>query len=346
MVFNAHTVVRGTTTDESTFVQNIPRFDANTLIEPNATTMIELHRAVKEVGFLTVYNTAISPDEVRQIIQIYRGFFNLSTEEKQKVDMTNTQSNRGWGALLTEKVDPNQNPDYKEVFDCGFELPTEDLRASMSVYAPNQWPEQPVNFHEAVSTYYNKACSVAALVLQSVLRVSGRSENDQKYLIGQFSEPMALLRSNFYPKLPVGATSADNSIAAHTDYGCVTLLATDGKPGLEVMMPNGEWKGVCVEPGEFVINFGEMLQTWSAGRIKATLHRVRGDRGDQNQTTEPIEERISVPLFYNPEYNTNIAAEGQPPSVAGEYLRERYHSTYLHIGTSDGDNTQRGHVEE
>ncbi len=53
---------------------------------------------------------------------------------------------------------------------------------------------------------------------------------------------------------------------ARTDYGCLTLLATDSAPGLEVQMRDGTWAGVHLPVGEFVINFGEMLEMWTAGR--------------------------------------------------------------------------------
>ena len=53
---------------------------------------------------------------------------------------------------------------------------------------------------------------------------------------------MALLRGNYYPSRPDWAGAKDFGIATHTDYGCLTLLATDGSPGLEVRKRGGGWR--------------------------------------------------------------------------------------------------------
>jgi isopenicillin N synthase-like dioxygenase len=79
---------------------------------------------------------------------------------------------------------------------------------------------------------------------------------------------------------------------------------------------------VQANPGEFIINFGEMLEIWTGGQVKATLHRVKGTQ----------EERISVPLFFNPNYETNVAPMGSGQVVsAGEHLQKRFNETYVHL---------------
>ena len=137
-----------------------------------------------------------------------------------------------------------------------------------------------------------------------------------------FETPMALLRGNFYPERPTWAGDRDFGIGAHTDYGCLTLLATDGTSGLEVQMPDGSWQAITVQPGTFVINFGEMLEFWTAGAVKATMHRVIGGS----------KERLSVPLFFNPSFDTNVAppSSGQVIS-AGDHLTRRFNETYVHL---------------
>ena len=57
------------------------------------------------------------------------------------------------------------------------------------------------------------------------------------------------------------------------------IFATDGRQGLEVHLPDGGWQAVQVTPGEFIINFGEMLEFWTGGDVKAILHRVRRSAG-------------------------------------------------------------------
>lgn len=64
--------------------------------------------------------------------------------------------------------------------------------------------------------------------------------------------------------------------APHTDSGFVTLLAQDGVAGLQARSRSGEWVDVPPLEGTLVVNFGQVLEQWSAGRIRATEHRVLG----------------------------------------------------------------------
>ena len=65
-----------------------------------------------------------------------------------------------------------------------------------------------------------------------------------------------------------------------------------------------------------------MLEFWTGGRAKATLHRVIG--GPQ--------ERISVPLFFNPAHDTNVAPPGSGQVIsAGDHLSRRFNETYIHL---------------
>lgn len=299
----------------------LENLDLQLLVARNPSEMHRLRCAVRDVGFLTVTNTGISADRVGEVIETYRSFFQQPDAMKRSVDMARTGSNRGWGASKSEQVDPNANPDYKQVFDCGYELSLDHsfTRRNLSVYAPNLWPEGLEDFRAEILAYFGQASEVAMNVLRAIAFAIGR---DEAAFDKAFDPPMALLRGNYYPKRPGWAGARDFGIAAHTDYGCLTLLATDGVPGLEVKMPNGTWQGITVHPGTFVINFGEMLEFWTEGQVKATQHRVIGSH----------EERVSVPLFFNPSYDTNVAPPGSGQVItAGEHLTRRYDETYMHL---------------
>lgn len=295
----------------------IPKLDMSRLLAGDTEEIETLRRGAHDIGFLVIRNSALSAEDVADVLEAYRSFFHLPETEKRKVDMSVTGANRGWGAPQSEQVDPAANPDYKEVFDCGFQLPADHPLSDLPVYAPNQWPDLP-GFRSVVQGYYRAACGVAMDLLRVIASAIGEN---QSYFDDKFDRPMALLRGNFYPERPAWAGERDFGIAAHTDYGCLTLLASDGVPGLEVQARDGSWQAVTADPGEFVINFGEMLEMWTGGRVKATLHRVTG-------TTE---ERISVPLFFNPNHNANVAPDGQGEVLAGDHLAKRFNETYLHL---------------
>jgi isopenicillin N synthase-like dioxygenase len=54
----------------------------------------------------------------------------------------------------------------------------------------------------------------------------------------------------------------------------------------------------------------------------ATPHRVKGTQ----------DERISIPMFFNPDYDTNVAPrDASEVILAGEHLTQRYDETYVHL---------------
>ena len=297
----------------------IPSIDLAALRAQSGSALEAMHSAATGTGFATVHNTGLTRARMVEVIETYRAFFRLDEAEKQTWNMARTGANRGWGAAGSEQVDPDANPDYKQFFDSGHELPAGDARARLSVYAPNRWPDRPEGFAATVRSYYTDASGVAMDVLRGLAQSIGapRSAFD-----AAFDVPMALLRGNFYPARPAWAGTKDFGIATHTDYGCLTLLATDGSPGLEVRKRGGGWIPVSAEPGTFVINFGEMMEFWTEGRVRATPHRVVGGAN----------ERISVPLFFNPGYDTNVAPMGSDDEIlAGEHLSKRFAETYVHL---------------
>ena len=300
----------------------IPHISAAALLDArhpdHAAARAAARLGAADIGFLTVHDTPLTPTRVREVIAAYRAFFALPAAQKMRWDMAATGSNRGWGAPGSEQVNPDANPDYKQVFDCGLTLPEGHPLTALPAYAPNLWPDTPPGFAATLQAYYADACAFARDLLVAILTAVGE---DGAFFADRFTTPMALLRGNFYPERPAGAGARDFGIATHTDYGCLTLLATDGTPGLEVRRRGGGWTPLSAPPGEFVINFGEMLEIWTEGRIVATPHRVIGG----------AEERISVPLFFNPDHDANVAPAGVAPIRAIDHLQRRFDATYVHL---------------
>ncbi len=299
-------------------VDKVPRIDAMVLINVDSlghsAAMDSVRQAVGDVGFLTLHNTAISAQMVADALAAHRAFFALRAAEKAQFDMARTKANRGWGAPGSEQVDPDANPDYKQFFDSGFELPADDpLRAlNLATYAPNLWPNRPQNFAPILQAYYTKACAFALDLLRAVAVACGEAGN---YFDDKFTRPMALLRGNYYPMRPDSAGERDFGIAAYTDYGCLTLLATDGTPGLEVRQRGGGWVPVSAP-------VGEMLEMWTARRVIATPHREVGTH----------RKRLSIPLFFNPNHDANVAPLGSGRVIlAGAHLQKRFAETYVYL---------------
>ena len=179
----------------------IPRIDAQALLDATnpdhdaAKTLVAM--AATDIGFMTVHNTPIDPAFVADTIEHYRAFFKLPAATKQKYDMAQTGSNRGWGASGSEQVDPNANPDYKQVFDIGSILPdgAPDSAEGLLTYAPNVWPDAPDGFADALRAYYYKSTEFALDLLCAIADAVGE---DADYFRNQFTYPMSLVRGLLY----------------------------------------------------------------------------------------------------------------------------------------------------
>lgn len=120
--------------------------------------------------------------------------------------------------------------------------------------------------------------------------------------------------------------------SAHSDYGMVTLLLTDGVPGLQVCRDKSRqprvWEDVPGIRGAFIVNIGDMMERWTNGLFRSTLHRVM-----------PVgKERYSVVFFLDPNPDCHVeclescCSETSPPRfppiLAGDYIKERFRLTY------------------
>lgn len=74
---------------------------------------------------------------------------------------------------------------------------------------------------------------------------------------------------------------------------------------------------------------GDMLERWSNGLFKSTLHRV---------ITSGEAERYSIPFFYEPDFDTSVTClptccssenpPKYPPVVSGQYLLNKYKQSH------------------
>jgi len=300
-------------------LNEIPRINYQALCnEDNQKNKIELDKlktAVTKYGFLIIKNYPIDLKKIENVFLLYKQFFKLPFEEKNRVNMSTTLSNRGWGGIKAEQVNANFNPDNKEIFDCGPDIRIKHKFEDLPYYSKNIWPDQIPCFEENIINFYNSCSEISIAILKQIENSLNYANN---YFADKFKLPMALLRCNYYPKRSSELSNKDFGIAPHTDYGCLTLLFTDATPGLEVELPSKKWEKVTANKDEIIVNFGDMLEIWSNKQIKATPHRVIGSEN----------ERFSIPFFFNPQYDTIISKEKN--ILAGDYLSSRYDETYVH----------------
>jgi isopenicillin N synthase-like dioxygenase len=276
-------------------------------------TARELGRAAREVGFLYVTGGGVSPELFAGLLAATKQFFALPVAEKMQVYIGLSSNHRGY-VPEGEEVFAGGTKDRKEAFDLGRDLPADDpdYLAGHPLLGPNAWPSLP-GFAEAVMAYYDAVFALGQTLLRGfALALDEPADRFDAFL----TKPPSQLRLLHYP---YDADVQDVvGIGAHTDYECFTLLKPTS-PGLEVLNGAGEWVDVPPLEGAFVVNIGDVLETWTNGEFIATTHRVR----------KVSEERYSFPLFFNVDYDTRVAplerflragSAPRPALHAGEHL--------------------------
>ena len=178
-------------------------------------------------------------------------------------------------------------------------------------------------FVAAVRGYQAAALGTAHAVLEALATTLGVPS----FFAARMSEPQCRLRFLHYPPADhLDDGSAPVFSTPHTDYGAITLLATDGVPGLEVLL-GGSWVPVSAPPGAVIVQLGDMLARWTNDHYRSTPHRVVGSSGT---------DRYSIPFFVNPDPSTVVSTidscitperpERYEPVTAGEFLMARIDS--------------------
>lgn len=276
----------------------------------------------------SVEGHGLEPTEIDIVFEQSKRLFTLSQSDKES--LSDKTMSRGYTNMQEETLDPavQTEGDTKEGYYIGREIPTSDPRYSpKKLRGPNQWPDPEVlpDFRCVMEDYHHRATKIAFRLVQLLAKSLGLKET---YFDKDFEEPVATLRLLHYDKRQSEPEKGVYACGAHSDYGIATLLLTDEHPGLQILH-KGEWIDVPPRPHSFVVNLGDMLQVWTNGKYKSTLHRV---------LTTSEYERYSIPFFFDPIFETIVEClptctdESNPPkfapTTAGQHLVSKYEETH------------------
>ena len=226
---------------------------------------------------------------------------------RRKFAPQNRNIYRGWFPLQPGNLTSKEGIDIGGDVAHGSDItaPGDPLRERTPLPEDDRLP----GWRTAVATYYLAMERVAEALMRSLARSLGLP---QQYFDDSFHQGLSTLRLIRYPPRDAAelATVTDPAVwvdsqptgrylvgAPHTDSGFVTLLAQDAVGGLQARSRDGRWLDVPPLEGTLVVNFGQVLEQWSAGRIRATEHRVLGSGV----------ERFSIPFFYEARADALIA---------------------------------------
>ena len=287
----------------------------------------ELDKICSEIGFLVLEGHGVSQKIISDQWTIVSEFFSSPLEIKREVKVPFLGYPYGWigpdqEALAASKGEKTP-PDLKESFNGGpLTIPKniKDPAAYEFCYQPTLWPKID-EFKKTWETYYAAMEDLAKRIMAAFAEALGL---ESSYFDRFISNPISALRALHYPTTTDAIIEKQQRAGAHTDYGSLTILLPQvGTTGLQIKKKNS-WIDVPVLEDCLIINIGDLMELWTAGRWVSTLHRVIA------RPNQPP--RKSLAYFHQPDWDSiinPINSDNYESVVSGPYLMDKFKSTNL-----------------
>jgi len=243
-------------------------------------------------GFAVVADHGIPADLIARAEAAAKALFALPEATKRDYHVAGTGGARGYTPFGIETAKDATAVDLKEFWHVGRELPAEHRYAD--VMAANIWPQQLVDFRDAMLDIYAAFEATGARLLEAIARYLGLAPD---FFVDPVADGNSVLRLLHYP--PVTHDGPSIRAGAHEDINTITLLLGAEEAGLEILDRDGQWLSVTPGEGELAVNVGDMLQRLTNGRLRSTTHRVANPASARRGVA-----RYSMPFFlhFRPDY--------------------------------------------
>lgn len=286
--------------------------------------------ACHNIGFFYLTNHGVPDALVARTFAEAKRFFNLPTEKKLQIDIERSPCHRGYFKVGGENLDPAKQAagDLKEGVKIGRDLGSDHplVKAGTPLHGPNLWPDDLPGWQAAMQSHFDALVGLGKQIMHAFALSLGL---DECFFDRYLTDPMATLGPLHYPPQRGSITEKQLGAGAHTDFGCLTILAQDTNGGLQVKNAAGRWIDATPIPGTFVINIGDMMARWTNNYFASTQHRVINTSGV---------ERYSLPFFFDPNFHAPVAALPTctgpdnppvfPPTTGGQHLLDMINETF------------------
>ena len=285
----------------------------------------EIGYICENVGFLYVRNHGVAADLVGAAYKMAKEFFDLPFESKDRLNVKYSgEALRGYIPLYGENVDPENTRDFKECFDMA-----EDRGKVSPFFGPNQMPDDLPGFAGVMERYH---AAMLDLGRKLVSAIALSLDLPADYFESRQRDPITIQRLLHYPPQSGEISTGEIGIGAHTDYGFLTILSQDSQGGLQVQNRQGDWISAPPIEGTFIVNIGDLVQTFTNDRYISTMHRVVNAGG---------KDRYSLPFFMDMDFDAmvevlpNCSSSDNPPRyqpyTCGEHKYRRFRDSYAHL---------------
>ena len=253
-------------------------------------------KSLKNTGFAIIRNHPIPGELLKGVYKDWENFF--SSKRKHNYPF-HKEKQDGYFPFQSEHASGYDKKDLKEFYH---------------IYP---WGRFPIEINDETKLFYEYALELGSELLDWIDQYSPRE------ISKKFSIPLSdmiedseqnLLRVINYP--PIKDLNTHGAIRAqeHADINLITLLVAATQPGLQVKDTKGKWINIKSNPGELIINTGDMLQECSGHYFPSTVHRVMNPKEQDKHRA-----RLSMPIFIHPSDDTVLSEK----YTAKGYLEER-----------------------
>ncbi|KAL7254079.1 hypothetical protein ACSBR1_008472 [Camellia fascicularis] len=267
----------------------LPVFDISQPL--TAASLSSLSLACKEWGFFHLANHGISKHLYRKLYSVSNHLFSLPSEVKLKLGPLST--------LKTYTPHFIASPFFKSLRVSG-----PDFFATAQSSAEVVLDHQSSEFSEILREYGSQMTKLSQRIIEIVLMCFGE-DFERKFEL-EFSNCHGYLRIINYSPLECMKQKEAEGLGMHTDMSCITIVYQDEIGGLQVRSKEGKWMDINPSDDTLVVNIGDLMQAWSNGKLRSSVHRVILKR--------PVN-RFSLAFFWCFEDDKVILA---PDEVVGE----------------------------
>lgn len=270
-----------------------------TLSYRDAKTPALFCKSLRETGFAVLREHPISEALIMRAYEEWREFF-FSPLAYKNTFLYERNSQDGYFPFKSENAKGNKISDLKEFFH---------------VYP---WGKVPDHLRPLTFEIYKALQTLSEELLRWIEDFLPKEVAQQLSMPLQAmitDSPNSLLRILHYPPLDYAEKEAERA-APHEDINLITLLPAATAPGLEVKDMQGNWHAVNCDPGNIVVNVGDMLQMCTNHYYRSTTHRVVNPRETENNS------RFSMPMFLHPRDEVRLSDQHTRKTYLLERLRE------------------------
>jgi isopenicillin N synthase-like dioxygenase len=262
-------------------------------------------RACEEIGFLTIVGHGVDAGVIERMRAVSRAFFDQDMAVKERVRRANLDHARGYfrygEVALAKSLGVQTPPDLKEVFSMGPPVAPAGVAGEAATihFGPNLWPMEMPEVRVAFTAYFEALSMLASEVMEIFALGLGM---DRRFFADKIDHAPSSLAAVNYPEQAVAPLPGQIRAGAHSDYGTLTILLSENRPGgLQVRDRAGAWVDVVTRPDSFVVNIGDLMMQWTNDRWISTVHRVVNPPPDALGSR-----RQSIVFFHNANHDALV----------------------------------------